>query len=93
MPVMETPAPEQRYSFEFVNSLDNPLAIWIEPWGHLHPLQPAEAVRLEIIGPPGRAVVQASDHALTVWTWSGCRFGLYHGDRIIRSPDEPAPSS
>ncbi len=87
---MDARGAEQTFSLEFVNSLDNPLSLWVEPWGHVHSLQPSEAVRLEIAGPPGRAVVQASDHALTVWAWSGTRFALYQGERVLRRGDSRA---
>ena len=86
---MTSPDAEQRYSFEFVNDLQNPLTLWLEPAGDRYSLEPGDAVRLEVVGPPGRARLQNSDHALTLWTWAGCRYALYSGDRLLRAHGEP----
>ena len=70
-----------RLSVEVTNRSDNPMIIYVEPWGDEFELQPIERIRVDIIAPTFRAIpVSFGTNSITVEGWEGSVPEVWKGE-------------
>ncbi len=73
-----------RLSVEVTNRSDNPMIVYVEPWGDEYELQPIERLRVVIIAPTIRAIpVSYGPDSITVEGWAGTTPEVWKGEHRL----------
>ena len=70
-----------RLSVEITNRSENPMMIYVEPWGDEFALQPVECIRVDILAPTSRAIpISFGVNSVTVEGWEGTVAEVWKGE-------------
>ena len=73
-----------RLSVEITNRSDNPMIVYVEPWGDEFALQPMECIRVDILAPTSRAIpIAYGINSVTVEGWEGTVSEVWKGEEQL----------
>jgi hypothetical protein len=75
------PVSVRRLSVEITNRSENPMTLYVEPWGDEFELQAIECIRVDILAPTSRAIpISFGVNSVTVEGWEGTVAEVWKGE-------------
>ncbi len=70
-----------RLSVEITNRSENPMTLYVEPWGNEFELRPLEFIRVDILAPTLRAIpISYGTNSIAIEGWEGTVAEVWKGE-------------